>query len=670
MTLLVVASDFIASSVIYLVLGVFLGIIVFLTIDRSSFYSGSKQFLEVLAPTLNSLNEGILVFDNKDHLTYINDTFYKLSPMMSGLIKVGMTREEVVNLYVSRIEDEDSLRRLQENYAASKNNPIDRNEGTVVKLPTGRFMSYTQKKTPSGGLFLFIRDITEDVAKRETLQFQSELLDIVYENLPLGICILDKENNIISWNRSLQDITGLQNDEIYKGKPYHLHLLEAFDRFSESASTPEEFADSVLAAFESKFPTRAERVLKNGKIVEIYRATLDDGRKICTITDVTLQRTTDKILKDSEKRYREMVEHSPEAIFVHKNSIVIYANDAAVKLLEAKDLHDVIGTKIDRYFAHEDLEKLQHHLYQDEDLDTDTDYPAETGRIILNSGDLVDVEVDSTSLLYGKKPVLQVIVRNISAQKKTQELLKQAKEEAEYAAQLKSTFLANMSHELRTPLNAVIGFSEIIRGQIFGKIGSPKYVEYADDIHASGLHLLDLINDILDLSKVDAGGMDLLEEKIDVSEIIKVCMRIAEPQRAKSGVYLEFEEPDTHPKIHADKKMLKQVLLNLLSNAFKFTPQEGKVSINVKSGTDGSLTITVSDEGIGIKKNDIEKALTAFVQIDGELGRKYQGTGLGLPLSKRLMELHGGTLDLKSSFGNGTTVYLSFPAERVLTKAA
>ncbi len=164
--------------------------------------------------------------------------------------------------------------------------------------------------------------------------------------------------------------------------------------------------------------------------------------------------------------------------------------------------------------------------------------------------------------------------------------------------------------------------------------------------------------------------MDLHEEKVDLNDIIKTCIRMAEPQRAKSGVVINFAEPDTIPYLHADKKMIKQVLLNLLSNSFKFTMNEGFVDIKVAQSLDGTLTISVSDNGIGIKENDIEKALTPFVQVDGELGRKYQGTGLGLPLSKRLMELHGGSLDLQSTFGKGTTVYLSLPADRVLTKAA
>lgn len=265
---------------------------------------------------------------------------------------------------------------------------------------------------------------------------------------------------------------------------------------------------------------------------------------------------------------------------------------------------------------------------------------------------------------------MQLIARDISAQTQAQELLEKAKEEAESAAQLKGTFLANMSHELRTPLNAVIGFSEIIKNEIYGKIGSQKYIEYAEDIHNSGVHLLDLINEILDLSKIEAGAQEIFEERLSINALVEECIRLTDPQREKAEVTIVSNLNALLPRIVADSKMIKQVILNLLSNAIKFTPQGGKITLSCVVGPEGNLSLSVEDTGIGIREEDIHKALTPFVQVDSELNRKYEGTGLGLPLSKNLMELHGGSLEISSQYGSGTTVTIHLPSDRVELSAA
>ena len=626
--------------------------------------------IQVLSPTLNSLKEAIVLFDNRDKIIYFNETFRRLTLSLPKPIKSGMSRKAFYEILFGVLEDEESRQKLRENFNRKQKLRSNFSEETHLVLPNGSHISYGERYSKSLGRLFIIRNISEDVQKRKTLQFQSDLLKIVYGYLPMGIIILDKENNIISWNKKLLDLTAVSEDTIFHGKPYRMHMIEVFDRYETDFESAEEFADSIMSSFDKNIPTSTERTLKNGRIIEIYRVTLNDGRKICTFTDVTLQRTSQKILKESESRYRKMVEMSPDAIFVHQDDIIIYSNNAAVNLIGAKDLHGIIGQRMSSYFPLDDQQNLGEHFKYSDETAAGHIVPARTGRLIQMDGEFVDVELEGNALLYGDKPVMQVVVRNITARKKTQELLQKAKEEAEYATQLKGNFLANMSHELRTPLNAIIGFSEIIKGEIFGSAGSDKYVEYATDIHDSGNHLLELINDILDLSKADAGTMEVHEEAVDLASIVNICTRIAEPQRVKAEVDLVVEMPEVIPEISADRKMLKQVLLNLLSNSLKFTPIGGKVTLSVQPLPNGGLNILVQDTGIGIKENDIDKALTPFVQVDSELGRKYQGTGLGLPLSKELMELHGGTLTLESEFGVGSTVTVYLPSERVLSKAA
>ncbi|MEE8534485.1 MAG: HAMP domain-containing sensor histidine kinase, partial [Kiloniellales bacterium] len=211
-----------------------------------------------------------------------------------------------------------------------------------------------------------------------------------------------------------------------------------------------------------------------------------------------------------------------------------------------------------------------------------------------------------------------------------------------------------------------IGFSEIIKDGTFGPTGNDKYSGYARDIHISGQHLLSLINDILDLSKVESGVEELYEEDIEVAEIVRSVLRLVK-QRADAGrVGLEVEMNDDIPLLHADARKVKQTLVNLLTNAIKFTDPGGEVTLKAWCRDDSGFVFQVVDTGIGIKPEDIPKALSQFGQIDGDLNRKYDGTGLGLPLTKSLVELHGGSLDLQSQVGVGTVVTVRFPAARIV----
>ncbi len=238
--------------------------------------------------------------------------------------------------------------------------------------------------------------------------------------------------------------------------------------------------------------------------------------------------------------------------------------------------------------------------------------------------------------------------------------------QAERANRAKTEFLANMSHELRTPLNAIIGFSEIIERDILGWAqGNSKYVGYARDINGAGNHLLNVINDILDIAKIEAGQLELEEVIFNVTESLGTCLNMLADQSQKNGVQLERTGPDGLPSLRGDEKKFKQIVINLLFNAIKFTPEGGQVSLGAEIDAHGDLKVTISDTGIGIAAEDLDKAMAPFSQVDTAHTRNYEGTGLGLSICKALAELHGGGLTLKSEPDVGTTVTVRFPAERI-----
>jgi|GEM_PF-2169146 len=257
------------------------------------------------------------------------------------------------------------------------------------------------------------------------------------------------------------------------------------------------------------------------------------------------------------------------------------------------------------------------------------------------------------------------ISSDITLRKDAEQALRSAKEEAEASSLAKSQFLMTMSHELRTPLNAIIGFSELMAQELHGELGSPRYQDYAQDIQGAGVHLLGIINDILDLSKVEAGKFELRSEVCEPDGIARSALTLMTARAFEAGVVLVDEIAPDLPAIFADGRVLKQILLNLLSNALKFTPRGGRVTLSVWVNEAGQLAFVVTDTGIGIEKSDLAKVMSPFGQVDSVLSRKYGGTGLGLPLAKSLTELHDGRLEIQSVLSEGTRATVTLPPERL-----
>lgn len=300
------------------------------------------------------------------------------------------------------------------------------------------------------------------------------------------------------------------------------------------------------------------------------------------------------------------------------------------------------------------------------------DYPLACGGVLGLRTDISELK-EKEHALQDRVAELQATQADLESQRtKLAELaehLVHARDEAETANRAKSDFLANTSHELRSPLNAIIGFADLMRGQLFGPL-APQYLEYANDIHVSGTHLLSIINDILDLAKIEAGKIDLAEDVTEISRVVGAAIRLVVEAAERGRIAITTDLHPDLPMIWADERRLRQILLNLLTNAVKFTQPGGKVLVRARTDDSGGVVLEIADTGIGIRPEDMERALSAFGQVDGSLGRKFDGTGLGLPLTRQLTELHGGRFVIESEVGKGTIVRITLPVSRVVPKLA
>ena len=262
----------------------------------------------------------------------------------------------------------------------------------------------------------------------------------------------------------------------------------------------------------------------------------------------------------------------------------------------------------------------------------------------------------------------QQLRNEIALSRHREDQLQKAVKAAQEANTKKTLFLCNMAHELRTPLNAIIGFSDIIRTQLFGPAGEAKYIGYAQDIHESGTYLLRLINELLDVSRIEAGEFSISEDDVDLSDCITGSLLMLEGQALKKQICLLRDIPSDLPVMRGDQTRIRQIFINLIGNAIKFTPPDGIVQITASHLGDGALRVSIADTGIGISMDDLGTVFETFKQAANSLTRAHEGVGLGLPLAKQLTERHEGTLEIGSEPGRGTTVWVTFPPSRIVQR--
>lgn len=529
---------------------------------------------------------------------------------------------------------------------SSKNKPIDG--------PAQPEDSSTDSADGQGRLTLNERDL-----------LLSEFLDGTFE----AIMTISPDHRIKVFNKGAERIFGYSADEIIdqpidiliptRSRAEHGNHVTNFKRSKDQNRLMDQRGEiKGLKKDGTEFPAEAS-ISKLG--------TGDDIMFTIILRDITRRKASEEAARKSEAAFRTLLEGFKVACIVHQDGKLVFVNRAAARM-HGYELEEIADRPITDFIATEDAPRVVANAEaraRGAALPDQYEYQG-----LKKDGTIFTVDLKPQTIMWDGRSAILSALTDVSERKRAELDLQLATRKTEEAYRAKDEFLANMNHELRTPLNAVIGFSDMICNEMNGPLGNEKYRAYIQEIYASGTHLLSLVNDILDLAKIEAGKAELFEEEVDVAETVSACWRMVAMRAEEAGLDPVTQLHDDLSCLYGDKRAVKQIVLNLLSNAVKFTPHGGQVTVRTELDEDGCFLLSVSDTGIGIADEDIEKVLIPFGQVEGSSSQRQKGTGLGLPLVKSLAELHGGSFRLESEPGVGTTATIRFPANRVLFERA
>ncbi|GAB4394920.1 MAG: hypothetical protein Tsb0032_24520 [Kiloniellaceae bacterium] len=499
---------------------------------------------------------------------------------------------------------------------------------------------------------------------------QSRLMNAIVENIPVGVCLFDKDLKLVAYNSEFSKLLGIPQDLLERGATFQDLVRYNAARGEYGTTVSEEEVERRTEVLLNNLQARMERIRPDGTVLENRNRQLPSGGYVMVYTDITETKRIEAALRQSEQRYALALSGANEGIWEWGDNVDgIYVSRRLREIVGIKGNEPVI--QADHWLSRihpEDLEDMQERMR--DHLRGNSEYYDHEYRMRGDDGRYRWVHSRGLGVRDESGHVYRMAgsLSDVTERKLAEHELLRAKEAAEMANRTKGEFLATMSHELRTPLNAIIGFSELIIQQVFGPIGHDNYRDYVQNIHESGNHLLTIINDILDVSKAEAGMIDLYEEDVDLREVIASGLRLIGPRARENHIALETDYAEPLSMVVADARRLKQILINLLSNAVKFTPAGGRITVKAWAQHGLGAGFQVVDTGIGIPEDDVERMLEPFTQVESGLSRKHEGTGLGLPLCRALIEVHGGELKLESKLGEGTTITVTLPTPRISEK--
>ena len=649
---------------------------------------GRNGDLERLRAGLDCLDLGVAIYDDDLRLVEFNRRFVEIFDYPAERVWPGALIEDLIRYSAQRgALDPAEIDEFVEGIL--ERNRSRRPERYEFFHPNGKILEVRREPLPGGCVITTYADITEKKEAEDEIRRRAQIIDGIHDS----VISVDLDGNVTSWNFGAERLFGYSAGEakgrhisfVYPEEEHEFLQNGIVDPLKESGAHEVE----VKKSGENFFAHLAVSLLTDGTgtVVGMIGYSMDISRR--KRAEDALRRARDELEQRVVDRTRELSGEITERRRIddelrESRRMLSAVVDAVPAMINAKD-RDCRYVFMNRYQA---------EIYGVEPAEAvgrtateilGVEYGEQTeiiDRMVLKTGESIfdyeesylDARGTQRDWLTTKVPLgndvggvtnVVTVALDITRRKRAEKRLVGAKEEAASASQAKSEFLARMSHDMRTPLNAIIGFSEVVAGEMFGTVGSEQYRQYAQDIHDSGILLLNLINDILDLSKIEAGKFEVTNEPVDIGAIAAAAARPAGFQAEAANVSLTVDVAPELPQIICDWRAVRQILDNLLSNAVKFTPGGGEVTLTAHIDGDGRMVVAVADTGIGIAAADLDRVLEPFEQVDGAIPRPHEGTGLGLHLSRRLAELHGGTLDITSVVGVGTSVTVCFPKERV-----
>ncbi len=635
-----------------------------LATDVTAFARGEAQALGVarqVQGVLERLHGGVAVFAQDRRIALFNAAYESLIGASPGMLRAGMTLEEIYAVLIERSEYANAERadfvrsRLQ----------LDRSipQLMVRERPTGQVLRTRSTPTADGGFVLEVDDLTDLKRAEDDASRRAALLDGVLATLPHGVCVFGPDKRVSMVNDAYRRLLGDAAPSVG----------ESLDGMIERRFAAGEYPDTTIEevrrqrwAFLGQGQADWVRRRPNGTMLVIRMARLPDGGHLSVVTDVTDLARAQEETRVQAARHQVMLANIRHGVTLFDaEGRLIAANELAAKFCGLTLADFPPGIRIE--------EVRQKQAARGEfgaPVATQVFVQARTKTFGADSytrqrpdGTLLEITTDPTP-----EGGFVRTFTDVTQERRVMAELERAKDAAEEANRAKSRFLTTMTHELRTPLNAVIGFSDALLAQARSGTAQPgDTAEFSRAINEAGRHLLSLIDDILDVARAEGSGMATNMQSLDLPSVVAGVARVMRAQADEAGITLSVEIDDCLPRVFADEKRLRQVMINLVTNAVKFTEKDGSVHIAARIAT-GGLLIAVTDTGIGIATEDIDRAFEPFVQLEASLSRRYGGSGLGLHLARTLARAMGFELTLASEQGRGTTATLTIPADRLVAE--
>ncbi|MGR0184735.1 PAS-domain containing protein [Azospirillum aestuarii] len=609
-----------------------------------------------LSEAIEVVNEGFALFDADDRLVQCNARFREIYALL-GPLEPGITFESLIRRAAAAGHYPDcgpgDIDRWVEREMERHRNP----QGPqVLRIGDGRWFKIEERRTSDGGYVGLRTDISELKRREQELAHKSDLLEATFSAMSQGLVVWSADYHFLTCNRRLREMLDLPDDALHPGLSMAGFLRFMAERGEFGPGDTAEIVARHLTNLRPEGVSRIERTRPDGRVLEITASFLPDRSVLMTYTDITDHRRVERALRESEDRFRKLSDAAIDGILVHEQGVIADANRAAAAILGyAPD--ELTGLSITALMVPEDRELNWQRIRAHDET------PFETVCLRRN-GERLTVQGETRYVPYRGRTMAMVSFRDITAHRRTEAQLRLAKEQAELASRAKSEFLRTISHEIRTPMNGVLGMLGLL---LDGPLGEEQRA-YARTARESAEALLSMLNDILDISKMEAGKLTLESGRFSPAGVVESVAELQAARAFAKGIELAVCIPGGLPAaLRGDSGRVRQVLLNLVGNAVKFTDRGGVAVTLSELDGDGQapprLRFEVTDTGIGIPQEAQADLFTEFSQVHPRLSRRHDGAGLGLAISKRLVEMMGGSIGFDSAAGQGSRFWFTLPLE-------